>query len=321
MLARFGTILVKICPERSIEIYRNRGDNLRQAISLSNLALVHQELGEWDAANKSIAASLKLLQNRFDRSSILAQTLDIQGQLQFAQGQTESALDTWERTEQLYGRVGDNEGIVRSIINRCQALRVLGFYRRSQTMLEYLQITLASQPDSAIKVVAIRSLGIALEQSGNLDKAVTVLNRGLKIAKNLRLDKEIGATQLVLGNVSPTLKQPSIAIDYYDRAMISLVKLVSIQAKLNLLRLQIENRQTEAAQQLIIPIQQQLSALPPNRLKFNAQINFAESLAQLNHRETAAKVLADLIQQSQKLHDLRTQSLGLGNLGELYKQQ
>ena len=121
-------------------------------------------MGEWDAANKSIAASLKLLQNRFDRSSILAQILDIQGQLQFAQGQTESALSTWERTEQLYGRIGDDEGVVRSRIDRCQALRVLGFYRRSQTMLEDLQITLASKPDSAIKVVALRSLGIALEQ-------------------------------------------------------------------------------------------------------------------------------------------------------------
>jgi CHAT domain-containing protein len=307
--------------EKSIEIYRSRGDNLRQAMSLSNLALVYQELGEWDGANRSIAASLKLLQNRFDRSSILAQTLEIQGRLQFAQGQTEAALGTWDRSEQLYGSIGDDEGVVRSILDRCQALRVLGFYRRSQTMLEDLQITLANKPDSAIEVVALRSLGIALEQSGSLAKAVAVLDRGLKIAKNLKLDKEIGATQLVLGNVSRTQKQPSIAIEYYDRAMTSPVKLVSIQARLNLLRLQIENRQTEAAEQLIIPIQQQLSALPPNRLKFNAQINFAESLAQLNHRETAAKVLADTIQQSQKSHDLRTQSLALGNLGELYKQQ
>jgi CHAT domain-containing protein len=309
--------------ERSIDTYRSRGDTLKQAMSLSNLALVHQELGQWDAANRSLAASLRLLQNpaTSERSSILAQTLDIQGQLQLAQGQTEAALATWEQTEKLYVRMGDDGGIVRSRINRAQALRVLGFYRRSQTILEELQTTLATKPDSAIKVVALRSLGTALEQSGDLDKAVAVLDRGLKIAQKLNLDREVSATQLVLGNVSRTQKKLPIASNYYAKAADNSNKLVSIQAKLNLLSLQIENRQIDAADRLITPIEQQLSTLPSNRIKLNAQINFAQSLARLNRRETAAKVLADVIQQSQKLPDRRTQSLALGSLGELYKQQ
>jgi CHAT domain-containing protein/tetratricopeptide (TPR) repeat protein len=309
--------------ERSIDTYRSRGNTLKQAIGLSNLALVHQELGQWDAANRSIAASLRLLQNpaTSDRSSILAQTLDIQGQLQLAQGQTESALSTWEQTEKLYARMGDDGGIVRSRINRAQALRVLGFYRRSQTILEELQTTLATKPDSAIKVVALRSLGTAIEQSGDLDKAVTVLDRGLKIAQRLNLDREVSATQLVLGNVSRTQKKLLIASNYYAKAAGTSNQLVSIQAKLNLLNLQIETRQTDAAERLITPIEQQLSTLPSNRIKLNAQINFAQSLSRLNRRETAAKVLADAIQQSQKLPDRRTQSLALGSLGELYKQQ
>jgi CHAT domain-containing protein len=309
--------------ERSIDTYRSRGNTLKQAIGLSNLALVHQELGQWDAANRSIAASLRLLQNpaTSDRSSILAQTLDIQGQLQLAQGQTESALATWEQTEKLYARMGDDGGVVRSRINRAQALRVLGFYRRSQTLLEELQTTLATKPDSAIKVVALRSLGTALEQSGDLDRAVTVLDRGLKIAQKLNLEREVSATQLVLGNVSRTQKKLPIASNYYAKAAGNSNKLVSVQAKLNLLSLQIEQRQTDAADRLITPIEQQLSTLPSNRIKLNAQINFAQSLARLKRRETAAKVLADVIQQSQKLPDRRTQSLALGSLGELYKQQ
>ncbi len=308
--------------KRSIDT--NRGNPLKQAMGWSNLALVYQQLGDWQAGNDAISQSLKLFQNRTisGGSGILAQTLEIQGQLQFAQGQTEAALKTWEQTAQLYTQIGDDAGITRSKINQCHALRVLGFYRRAQVILEQLPASLASKPDSAIKVVTLRSLGIALEQSGDVDRASRVLEQSLTIAKKLKLDNEINATQLILGNLARTKQQIPQAIDYYSLATTSPTNLVSIQARLNLLSLQIEAKQTAEAQKLIAPIQQQLATLPPNRTKFNAQINFAQSLSKINRQTLAARVLAETIQQSEKLGDRqRTQSLALGTLGELYKQQ
>jgi CHAT domain-containing protein len=308
--------------KRSIDT--NRTDPLKQAMGWSNLALVYQQLGQWDDANQAIDRSLKLLQNRAipGRSGILAQTLDIRGQLQFAQGQTEAALTTWEQTAQMYTQIGDDGGITRSQINQCHALRVLGFYRRSQTILEKLKVSLVSKPDTAIKVVTLRSLGIALEQSGDVDRAGIVLEQSLTIAKKLNLDNEINATQLVLGNLARSKQQVPQAIDYYSLAATSPTTLVSIQARLNLLSLRIEAKQMAEAEKLIAPIQQQLATLPPNRIKFNAQINFAQSLSKINRRSLAARVLAETIQQSKNLDDRqRTQSLALGTLGELYKQQ
>jgi CHAT domain-containing protein/tetratricopeptide (TPR) repeat protein len=309
--------------EREIVIYQSQGNVLKQAISLSNLALVHQEVGEWEKANREIAESLKLLEDKSlpGRSSILVQTLSIRGQLQFAQGQTESALTTWEQTEQLYTKRGDYVGVTRSRINQSQALRVLGFYLRSKTILEDLGTNLATQEDSENKVVTMRSLAIALAQSGDPTSAITLLNQGLNITDRLKLDNETRSIQLTLGNVWRTNKQIPLAIRYYSQAAKSPVGIVSIQARSNLLSLQIENRQLEAAELLISPIQLQLLTLAPNRSKFNIQINFAESLAKINHREMAARVLADVIQQSQKLNDRRTQSFALGSLGDLYKQQ
>jgi CHAT domain-containing protein len=309
--------------EREIVIYQSQGNVLKQATSLSNLALVHQEVGEWEKANREIAESLKLLEDKSlaGRNSILVQTLSVRGQLQFAQGQTESALATWEQTEQLYTKMGDYSGVTRSRINQCQALRVLGFYLRSKTILENLGTTLTTQEDSENKVVTMRSLGIALAQSGDPTSAITLLNRGLSITDRLKLDNETRAIQLTLGNVWRTNKQIPFAIHYYSQAAKSPIAIVSIQARSNLLSLQIENRQLEAAELLISPIQLQLLTIAPSRSKFNIQINFAESLAKLNHREMAARVLADVIQESQKLNDRRTQSFALGSLGELYKQQ
>jgi CHAT domain-containing protein len=305
-------------------ISTNQKNPIEQAISWSNLALVYQQLGEWKAANTAISESLKLLQSTSlpGRSSILAQTLNIQGQLQFAQGQTEAALATWEKTEQLYAQLGDDDGIARFAIERCHALRVLGFYRRAQTILEKLQASLVNKPDTMIKVVTLRSLGIALEQSGDIMRAGPALEQSLSIARKLNLDNEINATHLMLGNLARTKQERSKAIDYYSLATGSSTNLVSIQARLNLLSLQIESQQTTAAEQLIIPIQQQLATFPPDRIKFNAQINFAQSLSKLDRQTLAAKILAETIQQSAKLADRhRTQSLALGTLGELYKQQ
>jgi tetratricopeptide (TPR) repeat protein len=302
----------------------HRGDNLRQAMALSNLALVYQQSGDSQAANTAIAKSLMLLQTKslVGRSSILAQTLNIQGQLQFSQGQTESALATWERTEQLYSQIGDDAGVARSQINRCHALRVLGFYQRAQTILEKLRVSLVGKPDSAIKVATLRSLGIALEQSGDVKRAGMVLTQSLTIAKKLKLNNEINATQLILGNLARSKQDVASAIDYYSLAAISPINLVSIQARLNLLSLQIDTKQTTKAEKLIAPIQQQLATLPLDRIKLNAQINFAQSLGKLNRQNLAARVLAETIQQSAKLGDrYRTQSLALGTLGELYERQ
>lgn len=308
--------------KQAIETYR--GNPLQQSMGWSNLALVYQQLGDWQAANAAISKSLILLENKslVGRSSILAQTLNIQGQLQFARGQTEAALATWTQTEQLYTQIGDDAGVARSQLARCHALRVLGFYRRAQTVLENLQVSLTGKPDTALKVNTLRSLGIALEQSGDLTRANLVLVQSLTIAKKLNLANEINATQLILGNLARIQQRVPQAIEYYSLAATSSYNVVAIQAKLNLLSLQIEAKQPAQAQQSIAPIQQQLATLPPDRIKFNSQINFAQSLSKIDRQQLAARVLAETIQQSAKLGDRgRTQSQAYGTLGELYKQQ
>jgi CHAT domain-containing protein len=321
--------------KQAIDTYRSQGAILKQAISLSNLALVYRELGEWKEANQAISDSLILLKNwpNPGSSSILAQTLDIQGQLQFAQGQTESALASWVQTEQMYTRMGDDEGIARLRINQSQALRVLGFYGRAKTILEDVQKTLAGKPDSAIKVVTIRLLGTALEQLGELDEAIKTLKQGLEIAEKLKLDREISITQLVLGNVLQTQEKlasevvgrccPSYfaTIDYYSKAATSPISFVSIQANLKLLSLQIETGQTNQVEKIITPIQRQLLKFPPSRTKFNIQINLAQNLAKLKRNEAGVKVLIEVFQKSQELNDRRIQSLALGTIGELYKEK
>ena len=79
---------VKLLQQAAEDFKANR-DELSQAMTLSNLSLAYQQLGQWEQANQVIAQSLNLLQskqntnNSLERSHILAQSLDVQGKLQF----------------------------------------------------------------------------------------------------------------------------------------------------------------------------------------------------------------------------------------------
>ncbi len=77
--------------QRAVQDYQAQGDSLGQALALSNLSLVYQQLGQWSEATQSINTSLQLLgyqnpekprrsgESRPANLNVLAQTLDIQG--------------------------------------------------------------------------------------------------------------------------------------------------------------------------------------------------------------------------------------------------
>lgn len=82
--------------------FEANGDHGGQAMALSNLSLTYQQLGQWSQATQAIMNSLALIASSKSSILILAQSLDVQGWLQFAQGKVESALATWKQAEQHY---------------------------------------------------------------------------------------------------------------------------------------------------------------------------------------------------------------------------
>lgn len=103
--------------------FKATNDILNEAITLSNLSLNYQQLGQWVEATEAIAQSIKLLQTLKDsdssqeQSQIFAQALDVRGGLELAQGQTEVALSTWQETAKIYQRLDDISALIRNHIN------------------------------------------------------------------------------------------------------------------------------------------------------------------------------------------------------------
>jgi CHAT domain-containing protein len=318
--------------QQAAAAYAAQGDSLNQARVLGYLALAQQQLGAWDEAERSIATSFDLLrslsltpeqpaseQATTEQQLVLAQILNTQGTLQFAQGQTELAIDAWRQATALYAAAGDEEKRIGSLLNQVQAQQALGLYLQARETLTEIQRSLDSQPDSALKARTLRSLGDVLRSTGDFTEARRVLEQSLAIAQTLS-PSDTNLILISLGNVARS-QQDSTAASYYQQAAIGAPPLIQLQANLNQFSLLVETQQWNEARSRLSTIQSQLD-LPPSRAAIYARINLARSLMKFEPPDSGAiaQTLAPAILQAQTLNDDRAEAYALGTLGSLYEQ-
>ncbi len=314
--------------------YGDDGDELQQSIALSNLALAYQKLGKLNEAQQAINQSLKLfgidnkqnsiqnLHSKIENQQVLAPILDIQGSIQLDLGQGEEALKTWQGAENIYKQINNQSGIVSSRINQTQAWQILGFYRRSLTILTGLQKELQGQPNSITKTVELRLLGDALQLAGDLKQSRQVLQQSLEIAQKLNSPDNISAALFSLGNTARVEQDFSAAIKFYQQAAIATANpITKIQAQINQFSLLVSTGNTETAQALFPEIENHISKLPPSQTNIYAQINLVQSLLKLGiNPQKIAQISATAVQQARNLADKRAESFALGTLGTVYEQ-
>ncbi|WP_242018278.1 CHAT domain-containing protein [Pseudanabaena sp. FACHB-1998] len=324
--------------QQALDILAKQGDRLNQAVVLQNLALAQQQLGNWREAEKSILFSLEILQSNPEQPKLLAQALNVQGNIQLVEGKPQEALATWQRAAIAYEQLGDKEGFIRSKINQSLAMRSLGLYPKARDTLKQLQSVIRELPNSSLKVSSLLNLGDTLRLSGDFSEATLLLQESLVIAKQLDDAADMSEIFLSLGNIAYSQQQAASsgdsdyrqqksfeAIAYYQQAAkIATNPLPKVKSQLNQLRLEIELKQIESAKKLLLAIQPQLQTLPLSRSVVYARVNFAQSLIKLSpdlsDRQLAAQLLANAAQQAKEMGDPRAESYAIGYLGELYEQ-
>lgn len=318
--------------QQAADAFEATGDGLRQAMTLSNLSLAYQQLGQWEQAEQAIAQSLNLLKTgqnlgaSTEQAQILAQSLDIQGRLQLAKGQAESALSSWKQAVDTYAQVGDETGAIRSRINSASALQAMGLYRQAKKTLTEVNQTLQNQPDSPLKVTGLRHLGNVLRIIGDLNESRQVLEQSLEVATALQSPTAIAEVLLALGNTTHAQADIQAALKFYQQAAAA-SSTFQVQAQLHQLSLLLENKQWNAAVALWPKILAQVGNLPPSRTAVYTQIDLAQSLMRLRQNTVTdtptwldiAQLLSTAAGQAKSLSDQRATSYALGTLGVLYE--
>lgn len=326
--------------QQAVAAYQASGDRGRQAQTLGLLSLVYQKLGQWQAAQEAIQASLQLLNSESSHSDrVRAQIFNAEGHLYLATGKAETALETWRRVEQIYQQLEDATGVIGSQINQAQALQTIGFYRQARQQLDQLEQQIRRLPDSSLKLAGLHSLGNLRRQGGDLEQAEAMLQQALVTARKLRSPEDEGKVLTSLGNTYYLLagrsqdfensegaeryiRQASTA--YQQAAVIATSPITHTQAQLNQLKLYLDEPAT-VPPNLITEIATDLNALPASRAAIDARINFAHSLMKLDGNPAADglvnTVLQTAVQQAERLQDPRALSYALGTFGAWYEQR
>ncbi|NET35416.1 MAG: CHAT domain-containing protein [Cyanothece sp. SIO1E1] len=323
--------------QQAAKRYQLQGDRLGQARSLNYLSLAYLNLGYWEQADSAVTEGLTLLQSdnalSDEKTRLLAESLNTQGNIQLTFGQTEAALAIWQQAALNYKQIDDIYGQLGSQINQAKALQSLGNHRRSQKLLEQVLVQLKSQPDSAIKATSLRLLGVTLQAIGDLENAQARLEESLIIAQNLADHNSVFADQktatlVSLGNTLAARQQVEAALTHYRQAaMAATYPLPQTEALLNQFRLLVQNQRWSQTQALLPQIQSNLLSLAPSRAAIYARVNFVDSWLELSAHtsyatpsyHTMGRFLAEAIQQAKILKDLRAEAYAMGALGHLYE--
>ena len=327
--------------QQAAQAYQENGDQLSQARVLSNLSLAYQQLGRWEAAREAVTDSLEFLLIKtesklsIDQTRVLAQALNTLGRLQLATGQTDQALQTWQRATDAYTQAQNEQGVLQSQVNQAEALQGLGFTRRALNLLTQVNQVLKTQPPSHLKAVALGSWGELLALTGEFEEADAVLEQSLAVAQQLSDPDDIATALLNLGNTARAQQNYQKALSLYQRAA-AIPALATTKIAVNLAKfsLFLDQKQWQAVEALWTVIQSQLADTPTSHATIYSQINFALSLIHLKQAEAAtgltltnspawqtiAANLARSVQQAKDLGDRRALSYGQGALAQIYEQ-
>jgi len=336
------------------------GDMLSQAAALGNLALVYQELGMWHEADQAINQSLAIvsLNNSPEALQVLAQTLNIQGNMRLMMGAGAAAIDSWQQAGEIFAQIGNKDGMIEAKINQSQAMKELGLYPNAcKTLLEVLafdQPGVCAVSDEAIntffqrfnpttdplglEIRALTALGDVLRVVGQLEKSEAVLLASLQLIEKFGIDSELDSLYLSLGNIAEAKKEVNAAVSYYQQAAaVASASTVGIRAQLDLLHLVVDDGKWTAAERgslptleeatiLAVALQEEIKNWPANRGSIYAQINLANSLIKIYQRRPEAKwkieaeaLLTQAADAARGIGDDRGTAYALGMRGSLYE--
>ena len=341
--------------------FEAKGENLDRATALSNLAATYGQLALWEQAEQAVNSSLSVVGKEpktSEQQRILAETLNIQGQLQLERGRTQDAIDNLDLSAKIFEQVDRKNQVFQVQINLSRAWEILGLYPRAcKIMLASFQLenktcevstagleSLKNQPVSLEQVRGINALARVLRVLGQLERSEDLLLAGLEAAQKLGVRQEEAGINLNLGNTARAKSnKPGLslqqraqlersALDYYARSAGAMPPRspLQIQARLNQLSLLVDRKNWSEAQVLWRSIEPQAAQFGQNRAGLYAQINLAQSLMKLAQSPAKTlslseidKMLSKALEPANSLGDKRIQAYILaakGKLSEIQKQ-
>ncbi len=171
------------CIESYVSALELAGDRFKRAEIKANIGFVYRIRGEREDAVEACTEALRLVAGEDCKEEALA--LNCLGLAVMYMGQFERALESCERSLEIYDKMGDNEGIANSLntigfihFEKGEYRRALEFHKRSLEMREKIG-------DQKLIAHSLTNIGIQHHYLGEIEEAIEHFMKGKEIFERI----------------------------------------------------------------------------------------------------------------------------------------
>jgi len=257
-----------------------------------------------------------------------------EGHRLYEQGNFEQAAESWTQASATFQQSGDHPNHIQALIYASRALTEMGKNQRAQLLLQTAVQTAQTHNQPQLMAQALDQLGALHLNVGEAEQALSILQEGLKISRDIQ-DRPLVATILNdLGNTHSFLNNPTAAIAAYTEASILADSLdlhsLSIRAMVNAGLVEMK---TDAIPNATLRLQQawdKTRNLPDSHEKVQNFLTIGRGLRDISRQDTenrdslfiqASEALQNGIHTAKAIGDWKQESYGWGFLAEMYEEE
>ncbi|MGL5065867.1 MAG: tetratricopeptide repeat protein [Microcoleus sp.] len=204
--------------EEALKLYRSAGNRAKEAVTLNNIGLAYNNLGEKQKALDYYNQSLPLSRAAGDRS-VEAVTLNNIGLAYDNLGEKQKALEYYNQSLPLSRAVGNrpvealtlnNIGLVYDNLGEKQ--KALNYYNQSLTLSRAIG-------DRSVEAISLNNIGRIYEDLGEKQKALDYYNQSLPLSRAIGDRSKEALTLNNIGAVYAALGEKQKALNYYNQSL------------------------------------------------------------------------------------------------------
>ena len=257
-----------------------------------------------------------------------------EGHRWYGQGNFEQAAESWAQASTNFQQSGDHPDHIQALIYESRALTEMGKNQRAQLLLQTAVQKAQTYNQARLMAQALDQLGALHLTVGEAEQALSILQEGLKISRDIQ-DRPLVATILNdLGNTHSFLNNPTAAIAAYTEASILADSVdlhsLSIRAMVNA---GLVEMRTDASSNATLRLQQawdKTRNLPDSHEKVQNFLTIGRGLRDISRQDTenhaslflqASEALRNGIHTAKAIGDWKQESYGWGFLAEMYEEE
>jgi CHAT domain-containing protein/tetratricopeptide (TPR) repeat protein len=204
--------------EAAVPLWRAAGDKRHEAISLSYLGKIYDQLGDGAKALGYYQQTLSLVRAVNDRASEAAALNNI-GLIYYTLGDRQKALSYYDEALATLRSLGDKRVEAITLANIALAFDSLGEKQKALDHYNRALPLLVEVGDRASQGVTLNNIGFVYDQLGEKEKALDYYGRALPVLREVGNARFEATTLNNIGYVYDSLDEKEKALEYYNLAL------------------------------------------------------------------------------------------------------